>query len=222
MIPSKSPARGAQVVLADASAACGLAASAPRRRANASGVNDTSASTKRASVPCARRRSAFHAIGFPARRVTSAATVRADAGGASPAPSGPSRAASASGTPAPRADARNASRGRPAAAPVRQTSTPRPRGAGARGVDAHLTLHRLGLAPTPEARRGARVRAVARPRRGHVDGAHPEARSAVAEVEVLAVEEVARVEAGELAEEVAPDRHEGAVHPVDAVGCAAD
>src|SRR5439155_4203926 len=94
--------------------------------------------------------------------------------------------------------------------------------AGARGVEAHLTLHHLGLARIPEALRGAQVRAVDRTRRGHVEGAHPEARSAVAEVEVLAVEEVARVEAAELAEEVAADRHEGAVHPVDTVGRAAE
>ena len=57
-----------------------------------------------------------------------------------------------------------------------------------------------------------------RARRGHVDGARSEARRAVAEVEVFAVEEVARIEAAELTEEVAADRHEGAVHPVDAVG----
>src|SRR5207247_8735523 len=92
----------------------------------------------------------------------------------------------------------------------------------ARGIDAHPALHHLGLAPVPEALRGAQVRAVDRARRGHVDGASPEARRAVAEVEVLAVEEVARIEAPEPAEEVAAHRHEGAVHPVDAVGRAAE
>src|SRR5207247_7967586 len=92
----------------------------------------------------------------------------------------------------------------------------------ARGVEAHLTLHHLGLARIPEALRGAQVRAMDCARRGHVEGARPEARGAVAEVEVLAVEEVARVEAAELAEEVAADRHEGAVHPVDAVGRATE
>src|SRR5207237_2850957 len=92
----------------------------------------------------------------------------------------------------------------------------------ARGVEAHLTLHHLGLASIPEALRGAQVRPMDCARRGHVEGARPEARGAVAEVEVLAVEEVARVEASELAEEVAADRHEGAVHPVDAVRRAAE
>src|SRR5207247_18301 len=190
MMPSKSPARGAQVVLADASAACGLAASAPRRRANASGANDTSASTKRASVPCARRRSAFHAIGFPARRVTSAATVRADAGGASPAPSARSTSTSPRGAPA---ACRRERRLEAELARRRGAEEPERTRPAARGVEAHLTLHHLGLARIPEALRGAQVRAMDCARRGHVEGARPEARGAVAEVEVLAVEEVARV-----------------------------
>src|SRR5438874_1351425 len=201
MMPSKIPARGAHVVLADASAACGLAVSAPRRSPNASVPNETSASTNRASAPRARSRSAFHAIGFPARRVTSAATASADAGGADAAPEGRGERRLEAEL-ARRCGAEESERAR----------------AATRGVEAHLALHHLGLAPAPEALRGAQVRAVERARRGHVDGARSEARRAVAEVEVFAVEEVARIEAAELTEEVAADRHEGAVHPVDAVG----
>src|SRR5947208_1617072 len=202
MMPSKSPARGAHVVLADASAACGLAVSAPRRSPNASVPNETSASTNRANAPRARSRSAFHAIGFPARRVTSAATASADAGGADAEGRGERRLEAEL---ARRCGAEESERAR----------------AAARGVEAHLALHHLGLAPAPEALRGAQVQAVERARRGHVDGARSEARRAVAEVEVFAVEEVARIEARELVEEVAADRHEGAVHPVDGVGRAA-
>src|SRR2546422_11474226 len=43
----------------------------------------------------------------------------------------------------------------------------------ARGVEAHLALHHLGLAPVAEAPRGAQVRAVDRGRRRAVGGASP-------------------------------------------------
>src|SRR5438552_14547639 len=67
-----------------------------------------------------------------------------------------------------------------------------------RGVEAHLALHDLGLAADPEPPRRTHVRPVDGARRGHVDGARPEARGPVAEVQILAVEEVARIEAAEL------------------------
>src|SRR5437773_663987 len=77
-----------------------------------------------------------------------------------------------------------------------------------RGVEAHLALHDLGLAADPEPLRCTHVRPVDGARRGHVDGARPEARGPVAEVQILAVEEVARIEAAELPEEVSAHRHE--------------
>src|SRR5207244_4000126 len=88
----------------------------------------------------------------------------------------------------------------------------------ARRVEAHLPLHDLCLPAEPEPLRRADVRtqarAMHRPRRRHVNGTRPEAGRAVAEVQVLAIEEVARVEAAELPEQVAAHCHERAVHPV--------
>src|SRR5438552_4295684 len=91
----------------------------------------------------------------------------------------------------------------------------------ARRVKAHLPLHDLRLPAEPEPLQRADVRtqarAMHRPRRRHVNGTRPEAGRAVAEVEVLAIEEVARVEAAELPEQVAAHCHERAVHPVHPV-----
>src|SRR6185436_20562089 len=82
-------------------------------------------------------------------------------------------------------------------------------------VEAHLPADHRRLAPEPEALRRTHVRAVDGARIGDMQGAEPVGGRAVAEVEVLAVQEVALVESAELPEGVAPDGHERAVHPVD-------
>src|SRR5439155_25205825 len=84
-------------------------------------------------------------------------------------------------------------------------------------VEAHLALHDLGFTLGAEPHPGAHAAGVNGARLRHVDGPHPLAGRAVAEVEIFAVHEVARIEAAEVAEEVSPDRHERAVDPIDAV-----
>src|SRR5262249_20682070 len=89
------------------------------------------------------------------------------------------------------------------------------------GVEAHLALHDLRLALGSEARASAQAPDVYRACLRDVDGAHALARGTVAEVEILAVHEVAGVEADQMPEEIAPHCKEGAVDPVDRIRHAA-
>src|SRR5438477_528323 len=165
MMRSNARGRGAQMVFPEASAAPGAAASAASRSRKASGANDTSASKKMATGARACRRSTFQASGFRARVEGDARAhdARIRRGGAAPA------------------DRRRERRletelARPDGAEEAQVAGRTPR-----GVEAHLALHDLGLAADPEPLRCTHVRPVDGARRGHVDGARPEARGTAAE-----------------------------------------
>src|SRR5206468_4329946 len=84
-------------------------------------------------------------------------------------------------------------------------------------IEAELSLRHRGVAREAEAARGAHVPTVTGARAGNVDRAPAALARAMAEVQVLAVEEVDAVEAAERLKHVATNRHEGAVHPIDDV-----
>jgi hypothetical protein len=105
-------------------------AGAPRRAAvrstpNASGVNETSASTKSASGHARTDGGGSRRAAFPARRVTSAATAHEPASGGSGGAWGASTSISTALAPVVAANARTSARGRAPSRPFTQTSTSR-------------------------------------------------------------------------------------------------